>query len=66
MYSLLFSKNFYCLPVDPRMVNGCPENIPNKTPQIIPETRDSMDAMWFLVASPNRPPKVMIGVKQAK
>ena len=53
-------------PVDPRMVSGCPEKKPYPIPHTKPETRDSIAAMFFPVASLKRPPKVMIGDRQAK
>ena len=43
-----------------------PENMPYETPTINPETKDSMAAIRFSVASPNSPPNVTIGVRQAK
>ncbi len=53
-------------PVDPMMVSGCPENNPYPTPTKNPDIRDSIAAMRFSVASPSKPPKVMIGVRQEK
>lgn len=53
-------------PVEPKMVSGCPEAIPQTTPHRKPEQRDSMVPKRFSVASPSRPPNVMMGVKQAK
>jgi len=52
--------------VEPSIVNGCPEKKPYPMPQTKPETSDSIAAMFFPVASLRRPPKVMIGDKQAK
>lgn len=53
-------------PVDPRIVNGCPEKNPYPIPQTNPETKDSMAAIFFPVASLKRPPNVIIGDRQAK
>lgn len=48
------------------MVKGCPEKNPYPIPQTKPETNDSMAAIFFPVASPNKPPNVIIGERQAK
>ena len=43
-----------------------PENNPYETPTINPDISDSIEAIRFSVASPSKPPKVTIGVRQAK
>lgn len=53
-------------PVEPRIVSGWPENSPYPIPHTNPETRDSIAAMLLFVAFPSKPPKVIMGVKQAK
>ena len=46
--------------------NILPEKNPYETPTINPDISDSIEAIRFSVASPSKPPKVTIGVKQAK
>lgn len=53
-------------PVLPKIVNGWPANKWYKIPQIAPDRRLSIAAMLLSVALLKRPPKVIIGDKQAK
>ena len=43
------------------MVSGWPEKKPKRTPQIMPETRDSKLAMLLRVASPKKQKTIIIG-----
>lgn len=52
--------------MEPRIVNGWPEKNPYPIPHTKPETSDSIAAIFFPVASLRRPPKVIMGDKQAK
>ena len=49
-----------------KICNVIPEKNPYETPTISPDISDSIEAIRFSVASPSKPPKVTIGVRQAK
>ena len=50
----------------PSRLSGWPEKRAKRTPDRRPAIRPSIVAIFWLVASPSRPPKATIGARQAK